>query len=269
MAKSEKMTQRELKQPDAFQRAGAEAREWLIERQSLVLGLVVLVLLGGLVAALVNYFSDRGEQKAAQALGAALDLLDRPVVPPVEGAQITPPPGEDPPFKSDQEKDEAVAKALTDFRAAHGGTRASATAALPLGKAQYRLGQYEAAVTSFSDYLKGAAGTDPLRAAALEGRGYAYEAQQQYDQALSTFEEMSKVDAGGYLEGMGQYHRARILILQGKKDDAAAVLVKIPVDHAGSSAARLATERTALLAAEGVKIPEPPAPSSMTTDGGA
>jgi tetratricopeptide (TPR) repeat protein len=160
-------------------------------------------------------------------------------------------------------------KALTDFRTAHKGTASAATAALPLGKAEFRLGNHDGALAAFADYLKGAPQNDPLRAAALEGQGYAYEAQQKYDQALGSFEEMSKVDAGGYLEGMGQYHRARILILQGKKDDAATVLVKIPVDHPGTAAARLSAERTALLSAEGVKIPEPPEPAGGPKDGGA
>ncbi len=269
MAKSEKMIQRELKQPDAFQRVGAEARDWLIARQTLVVIAVGVVLVGGLAAALINYFAGRGEAAAAKDLGKALAILERPVVPTPEGAQLTPQDGEEPPFKSAQEQDQALVKALTDFRAAHKGTLSSTTAALPLGKAEYRLGNQDAAVAAFSEYVKDAAQNDPMRAAALEGQGYAYEAQQKYDQALASFDEMSKVDSGGYLEGMGQYHRARILILQGKKDDAAAVLVKIPVEHSGTAAARLATERTALLAAAGVKIPEAPKPTEGAKDGGA
>jgi tetratricopeptide (TPR) repeat protein len=269
VAKSEKMTQRELKQPDAFQRAGIEAREWLVERQTLVALAVGVLLVGGMIVALFSYFSSRSEVKAAKELGAALEILERPVVPTPEGAQLTPTtPGEKAPFKSTQEQDQALVKALTDFRTAYKGTPSAATAAVPLGKAEYRLGNHDGALAAFGDYLKDAPQNDPLRASALEGQGYAYEAQQKYDQALASFDEMSKVDAGGYLEGMGQYHRARILILQGKKDDAAAVLVKIPVDHPNSAASRLATERTALLAAEGVKIPEPPKPAETKQDGG-
>jgi len=268
VAKSEKMTQRELKQPDAFQRAGAEARDWFVERQTLVLLAVGVVLVGGLLVAMFSYFSSRGEARAAKDLGAALEILERPVVPTPEGSQLAPVAGENSPFKSTQEQDQALVKALTDFRASNKGTSAATTAALPLGKAEFRLGNHDGALAAFGDYLKGASQNDPLRASALEGQGYAYEAQQKYDQALASFDEMSKVDAGGFLEGMGQYHRARILILQGKKDDAAAVLVKIPVDHPNSAASRLAAERTALLAAEGVKIPEAPKPAEAGKDGG-
>ncbi|MFL5343521.1 MAG: tetratricopeptide repeat protein [Hyalangium sp.] len=269
MAKSEKMIQRELKQPDAFQRVGAEARDWLIARQTLVVIAVGVVLVGGLAAALISYFSGRNETAAAKELGKALEILERPVVTTPDAAQLTPEEGEEPPFKSTQEQDQALVKALTDFRTARKGTKSATTAALPLGKAEYRLGDQDAAVAAYSEYLKDSAQNDPMRAAALEGQGYAYEAQQKYDQAIASFDEMSKVDSGGYLEGMGQYHHARILIVQGKKDDAAAILVKIPAEHAGTAAARLATERTALLAAEGVKIPEAPKPSAGPKDGGA
>jgi tetratricopeptide (TPR) repeat protein len=268
VAKSEKMTQRELKKPDAFQRIGHEAQDWLVERQSLIILVAGVLLVGGLVVALMSYFSGKGEEQASQDLGKALEILERPVIPPLEGgATLTPEAGEEPPFKSAKEQDDALVKALTDFRSTHGGTHAATTAALPLGKAQYRLGAHEPAVTAFDAFLKEAPQDEPLRAAALEGKGYAFEAQQKYDEALKAFEEMAKVKAGDYLQGMGDYHRARILIQQGKKDDAAALLVKIPVDHANSAAARLATERTSLLAAEGVKIPAPPAASKQ--DGGA
>jgi len=269
VANPEKTTQKELKQPDTFQRLGHEAQDWLIERQSLILLVLGVLVVGGLVAALMNYFSGRGEDKASQELGRVLEILERPVVPAVEGVPLTPPPGEEPPFKTAAEQDDALEKALTAFRAAHGGTQAATTAALPLGKAQLRLGKNDQAIASFDSFLKDVGQNEPLRATALEGKGYAFEAQQKYEDALRAFEEMAKVSAGDYLQGMGDYHRARMLIQQGKKEDAAALLVKIPVDHANSAAARLSSERTALLAAEGVKIPPPPAPANTKPDGGA
>ena len=269
MAKSEKMTQKELKQPDAFQRMGHEAQDWIIERRSLILNVAFLVLVGGIVYAAVDYFSRRSEDRASQQLGAALEILERPVMPAVDGITPTPPPGEQQPFPTARAQDEALEKALTEFRSAHDGTRAATTAALPLGKAQLRLGKHEPAIAAFDAFLKEASQDEPLRAAAFEGKGYAFEAQKKYDEALKAFEEMSKVKAKDYLVGMGDYHRARILIQQGKKDEAASLLVTIPAEHANSAAARLATERTALLAAEGVKIPTPPAPSGTKQDGGA
>ncbi len=261
--KSEKTSKQELRAPDAFQLAGLEAQTWLAERQKLIGTIFGVLLLAGLIAALVNHFSKKSEERAAKELGAALMVLDRPVV---EGENPAPPPADParPPFKSAREQDEALVKALTDFREKNKGTEAGTTAALPLGKAQLRLGNHDAALNAFGDFLKDAPKNDPLRVGALEGQGYAYEAQGKFNEALASFEQMSKEDAGGYLAGMGQYHRARMLILQGKKDEAAKVLSEIPTAHPNTAAARLASERQAVLAAQGVKIPPPPAAPAAT-----
>lgn len=261
--KSQKMTKQELRAPDAFQLYGAEASDWLMKRQQLIGAAVAVVIVGGLVAALVHYFNGRSEDKASKALGQVLATLDRPVV---EGVQLQPATeGEEPPFKSEKEKDEALAKALTDFRAQNKGSDAAVTAALPLGKAEYRLGNQDAALAAFGDYIQHAGKNDPLLASAYEGQGYAYEAKGQLDQALAAFKGMAGVQSGEFLQGMGQYHQARILVQQGKKDEAAQLLADLKSSQATTAAGRLATERLAVLAAQGVKIPEPktaPAPAT-------
>ncbi len=250
--KSEKMAKQELRAPDAFQRIGYEAQDWLIKKQSYIGGAVVALLVAGLAIGLYSHFAKRGEEKASKALGQALQVLERPVEG-TERAQGS----QEKPFASQKEKDEAVRKSLTDFRTEHGSSRAAATAALPLGKAEYRLGNYDAALTAFKEYLDKASKEDPLRASAYEGQGYAHEAQGKYDLAMASFEEMAKVESGEYLQGMGQYHRARMLVQLGRKDEAAQALVDLKTAQANTAAGRLATERLAVLAAQGVKVPEP------------
>ena len=254
--KSDKMTKQELRAPDAFQLYGAEVSDWLSKRSQYISTALTLLVLGGLIAALVNYFTTRGEEQASKQLGAALQVLERPVV---AGTEL-PPPGEEPPFKSQKEKDEAVRKALTDFRAQHKGTDAAVTAALPLGKAEYRLGNHDGAVAALGEFVKEAEKNDPLLASAHEGLGYAHEAKGNLDQALKSFDDMGKVEAGEFLQGMGRYHQARILVQQGKKDEAAQLLAELKSAQPESAAGRLATERLAVLAAQGVKVPEPKAP---------
>jgi len=253
---AERVSRKELKAPDAFQKAGTQAREWLQGRQTQVaIGVgVALVVLGGV--ALVSYFSERSDDTASQELGQALKVLDRPVV---EGTAAQPPPlpGQEPPFKTAREKDEATVKALTEFRTKHSGSQAATTAALPLGQAALRLGDADLALTTFGEYVKKAPKDWPMRASALEGQGYAHEAKGQLDQALAAFEQMAQENKTDYLNGMGLYHRARILILQSKKEDAAKALSEVSSTYPGSAAARLAADRLALLASEGVKIPEP------------
>jgi tetratricopeptide (TPR) repeat protein len=256
--KSEKKTQKELRQPDVFQQFGSQASDWLIKRQSLIGTVVMVLLLGGLIAGLVNWYTTRGEEQASKQLGEVMKVVERPVA----GAQV--PPGQDePPFASQQEKDQAVVKALSEFRQEHGGTRAAVTAALPLGKAEYRLGNHDAALAAFGEFVEKTPKQEPLRASALEGQGYAHEAKGQLDQALASFEQMAKVDSGEYLKGMGLYHRARILVQLDRKDEAAQVLNELKASQPDTAAGRLATERLAVLAAQGVKMPEPKAATAQ------
>ncbi|XXF81400.1 tetratricopeptide repeat protein [Myxococcaceae bacterium GXIMD 01537] len=254
--KSEKITQRELRQPDAFQQIGMEAQGWLAERQKIIVGVIVVAALGGLVAALVSWMGERADRRASKDLGSALAVLERPVA--GSDAQAVADPSK-PPFATQQEQDEALVKSLTEFREKNSGTHAAATAGLPLGKAQFRLGSFDAAQASFGDFLKGAPANEPLRVSALEGQGYAYEAQGKFAEAEQAFQQMAKEDAGGFLAGMGQYHQARMLILQGKKEEAAKLLSDISEKNPNTAAARQATERLNLLASQGVKLPTAPA----------
>ncbi|NVJ06705.1 tetratricopeptide repeat protein [Myxococcus sp. AM001] len=255
--KTEKIRQKELSQPDTFQKAGTEASDWLAQRQKIIGLAAGVLILGGVGVAIASEVSKRGEEKAAQALGQALTVLDRPV----EGVEPAQPGETEPAFKTVKERDEAVVKALGEFRAAHGGTPSAATAALAEGKAQFRLGNYAAAQAAFGEYLKGAPQNDPLRAEALEGQGYALEADGKYEDAIKAFEQMGAA-GGPFLPGMGDYHKARMLILLGKKEEAAQVLSKLTTAQPNTAAARQAGERLAVLASEGVKVPAPEAPAA-------
>ncbi|WP_163784600.1 tetratricopeptide repeat protein [Myxococcus vastator] len=255
--KTEKIRQKELSQPDTFQKAGTEASDWLAQRQKIIGLAAGVLILGGVGVAIASEVSKRGEEKAAQALGQALTVLDRPV----EGVEPAQPGETEPAFKTVKERDEAVVKALGEFRAAHGGTPSAATAALAEGKAQFRLGNYAAAQAAFGEYLKGAPQNDPLRAEALEGQGYALEADGKYEDAIKAFEQMGAA-GGPFLLGMGDYHKARMLILLGKKEEAAQVLSKLTTAQPNTAAARQAGERLAVLASEGVKVPAPEAPAA-------
>jgi tetratricopeptide (TPR) repeat protein len=253
---SEKMTRKELRGPDALQRAGLEARHWMEGREKLLVGAVVVLLLGGLAVALGVEISQRGESEAHKDLGAAFEPVTRPVAedgkPPADA-----PPGLEKPFATEKEKDEAIVASLSKFHGEHKGTASAATAALSLGQAYHRLGRFDEALASFKEYADKAPKNEPLRAIALEGMGYAYEAKGDLDNAFKAFDELSKLDKSDFLDGMGQFHKARILILQNKKEDAARALSEIPPAFPNTAAARMATERMNVLASQGVTIPAP------------
>lgn len=244
-----RLSQKELRAPDAFQRVGGEARHWLEVHRTLMVWVVVVVAGGAVAAAVGSSLSTRGEERAARALGAALQPLDRPV------GDATP--GEDrKPYATQGEKDQALVGSLTTFRSEYSGTLSSTTATLPLAGAQLRLGQPDSVLADAADFLARTPSKQILRASALEAEGLAWEAKGQLDRALDAFERMSREDSGGYLAGMGLYHRARILALQGKKADAAKAYQELVTAQPGTAASRMALDRLSLLAAEGIRPPE-------------
>ena len=241
-----RLTQKELRAPDAFQRVGGVARRWLEQRRILVLAAAVLVVVAALVAGVVSSLTNRRDQQAARGLGHALKALDRPV-----GEAL---PGDDQkPYATQAEKDHALVAALTPFRSEFSGTPPAATAALPLGDAELRLAQADGSLPHFADFLARTPVSQILRVSALEGEGYGWEAKGQLDRALDAFDRMSREDAGGFLAGMGLYHRARVLLLQGKNAEAAKAFQDVVTMKPGTPAATLAQDRLSLLAADGVR----------------
>lgn len=266
MSTTDKLTRKELKAPDEFQKLGAQAVPFLVQHQKTVVGAIIIFVVVGLGVTLIQYLNARGDEKAMTELGAALKPVSREV-----NAGGVAEPGGPPVYKTEAEKNEAIIKSLTEFRTKNGSNKAGATAALPLGHALLREGKPQEALAAFDDYLKGSPADDPLRPTALEGRGYALEAKKDYDAALAAFDQLSKENTAEFMKGMGLYHRARVLLLQGKTDEGIKQLQQIDTAAPGSSAARLAVERIGVLASQGVKIPElvKPAPSQFGFDAGS
>ena len=243
--------QNALKQPDELQKLGQEAIPFFEQHgRSIVLG-VGAVLAIGLIAAIVSSVGSRGNEAAARDFGAALKVLERPV----NATATETKPGEDAPFKSETEKDEAIVKALSEFRAAHGGTTAAISAALPLAQAKLRQGKPDEALPLVEEFLNKADAKDTLRPAALEARGYALEAQKNYDGALAAFDQLAADTSTDFMKGMGLYHRGRILQEKGDTAGAAKAFVDVDARAPNTAASRLAKDRIALLASQGVAIP--------------
>lgn len=244
--------QKELKQPDELQKLGQEAVPFLEKHGKVIVAGVGAVLAIGFVAAIVTTLGVRGDEQASRDFGAALSVLDREVNanPPAEL-----PAGKEAPFKTDAEKDEAIIKSLSDFRAKYPGKKAAVSAALPLAQAQLRQGKADSALPLIEEYLGKSENDDPLRPAGYEARGYALEAQKKYDDALSAFDTLARENKTDFMKGMGQYHRGRVLLLKGDTAGAAKTFSEIEGAAPNSAAARLAKERMSALVAQGVAVP--------------
>ncbi len=253
---SYKQTQNALKAPDEFQKLGQEALPFLEKYGKQVVLAVGGLLAVGFVVALTATLRARSHEEAARSFGAALRVLERDVS---DDESPVVRPGEQPPFKTEAEKDAAIIKSLTDFRAAHKATPAAVSAALPLAQALLREGKASEAMPLVDEYLGQGDESDPMRPAGYEARGYALEAQGKLDEALASFDDLARNTKTDFYKGMGLYHRGRILALKGDKDAAAKVFSEIEGAAPGTAAARMAKDRLSALAAQGVALPAPAA----------
>lgn len=253
--------QKELKAPDDFQKLADQTVPFL-ERHGKTLFAVILGAVGViLVVSISRSWSERGEEQVVQELSKALRVLERDVnATPTEPT----PEGEEPPFKTEAERDEALIQKLTAFREAHKGKNAAATAALPLAQALLRQNRPNDAVPLIDEFLVAADPNDPLRAAAYEARGYALESQKKYDEAMTAFDQLARENKTDFLKGMGTYHRARMLQIKGDGQAAAKQFAELQTQAPDTAAARLAKDRLALLVAQGVTVPT----SAPVLDGG-
>jgi len=64
---------------------------------------------------------------------------------------------------------------------------------------------------------------------------------------------MAREESAGFEAGMGSFHRARVLALMGKKQEAAQAFAELIAASPGTPAARLAQDRLSVLEAEGFK----------------
>lgn len=258
---------KELKQPDELQKLGQQAVPWLEQHgKNVVLGVVAFVAIGGGVA-LVSHIQKRRAEASMYQYGAALKVLEREV------NVNAPAPSDDkkdeePPFKSEKEKDEAIIAKLTSFRGEHKGKKTAASAALPLAQALLRQGKASEALPLVEEFLKESDPNDPLRPVALEARGYALEASGKIDEASAAFTTLAQENKSDFMKGMGLYHSARLLEKKSDLDGAMKRYAEVTASAADSSAARLAKERMGLLAAKGIAMPAPAVPAPAAIDAG-
>ena len=249
---SEKLTRKEIREPDPFERITRAIWAKLVERQKLV-GLALLAVFAlFVVAAVAVRMSQAKSKEAGAALARAMELARRPVEGSMEALQ-DPKAEKFPTFKA---KNEAMAKALDEVRAQHPGTEAARTATVFWADAEFQLGKLDEATKGYEEYLAQTRPGDSLRVLADEGLGYSWEAKKDLDKAYQAFDAMNREAAGDPEKARAAYQLARILEEQGKKTEAAQAFQKVKDEYKEAPAARDADERLALLAMQGVAVPE-------------
>lgn len=237
MSNSTVVTRKDMKEPDKFQVAAGQAVSWMTGHRTGVLAAIVgAVALLVIVTAVSAWQASRTEKA-----GAALSEVLR-----VAGGEISavPLPGLPGPFyRTEAERSRAVIDAARGVREGFSGSGAASQAALLAGDAHLKLGEWDAAIGAYNDYLTNAAAKDPLRFGALEGLALAEEGRGNLDAAAGTYERLAK-EVPAFAD-RADLERARILAAQGKTDEAKKLLAAFPETHEKSQLAGEAAERLA------------------------
>jgi predicted negative regulator of RcsB-dependent stress response len=105
----------------------------------------------------------------------------------------------------------------------YGSTRAGNAARLRLAKAYYDASNFEESLAAYDACLRKGAPKGFAEVAQL-GRAHALEGLNRLDEALSAFQTFDKGQEGHFLQPQAKMGVARILTLQGKKDEAKKIL---------------------------------------------
>jgi tetratricopeptide (TPR) repeat protein len=221
------------------------ANHWLDDHKGKLWGSVLALLVVG--GGLITFAMQR--DKHAAAIGAL--LLD--AVTTSEGIIAT---GEAvdedsllPTFASAAERDD---KALGQFReAAKKDPEAASAQWARLGEANMLLatGKYEEAERAYASVATASKDEAFVQARAIEGAGYALEAQKKPADAIKRFEELATVARGAY-KPLGDYHRGRVLAATGSRDEAIKVLQALVKADAAKPADQPARFETEIAAAQ-------------------
>ena len=203
--------------PDAFQQEGIAWVRWLEENFKIVAGAILAIL--GLVIG-IEYFqssSQRGAALLTQELVEAVEQYQeatdlRKVLTSTSADQL----------KQDYEK---TANKLKGFQEAYPNTEGARVASLYEADLLSRLDKQAEAEQKFSAYVSSAKPDDELMFFALEGLGYAQEAQSKLDEAAATFDRLATSQP--FYKDYGLKHKARILEQKGDKAGAIAAYQSI------------------------------------------
>jgi tetratricopeptide (TPR) repeat protein len=239
MSKTDAISRKDMKEPDKFQQAAAQAASWVSSRRKHVVWAGAAAVAVVVILAILSAVTASREERAG---AAAADLLAT-----INGEiSSVPLPGLPGPFfPSEEAKQRAVVDAAEKVVAAHGGTGAGRLAALALGDAHVKLREWDKAKAAYERFLADAPKDDSLRFGALEGLAMAHEGKGELDQAASAYERLGR-EAPAFSD-RADLERARVLAKAGKAAEAKELLAGFSERHKQSMLSPEAAERLARL----------------------
>ncbi len=215
------LTRKEMKGPDRFQVAAADAASWMAKHQKqMTLGAVAVVALAA-IAAVASYALDSRRSTSGGLLSRAIEAASGEV------SSIPLPNVDRPIYKTLDEKEQAVIAAANKVRERAGGTRSATAATLLEANAHLALREWDKAISAYQSYLSSAPADDSLRFAGLDGLARAQEGKGDLAAAAQTYEKAAQIS---FFKDRATLERARVLAKAGKADDAKKALETVPKD---------------------------------------
>jgi hypothetical protein len=162
------------------------------------------------------YYRDSGRQESTEMLGRVLKIHEAELLGDSEKAKAD---DELPRFKTAKERNEAILTELDKLAKAHPSSGAAREARVLRAGVLFDLGRVDEARAEWTRLSGEAQRGDPLGLIAREGEGIALETSGKGDDAIAIFKEL-EVRGGEFYRDRARLDVARVLVRQGKKDDA-------------------------------------------------
>jgi len=200
------------------QRAAA-AGSWASENRPIVLGIVAAIVLA-FAGGIGWYYYAQGQSEAAgQALADAIEIAAAEI----RAEDEIPDEDDGPSYTSATARAEAALEAYQAVIDDHGGTEAAIWAQLGRGEALLDLGRHAEAREAFERAIQAGGDDAAVVWRGLEGKGFTYEAEENWEEALGVYRELSRVDDGRF-DPVAKYHIARMYIARGETEQATETL---------------------------------------------
>ena len=218
MAKVSSRRRKELRKPDEFVTITMKMGEWIREHQRLVVFASAFVVIVVVAVALTIQLMTSSRVRHSEELWSAIATASAPVVDPDDEEHEIPDRVEH--YKTEADRTKAAVSAFQKVIKAQGTTTPAQLARLGLASEKLSEGDYAEARKLYESFLGDTGGFDQLKAFAVEGVGYCFEGQKNYDRALDEYRELEKLDDGVHAD-LAKYHQARMLEKMNKNQEAA------------------------------------------------
>jgi len=196
-----RITKKEIEKPDSFQAALNKVAAYISANKSkiyLASGIVIsiVIIASGWYLYRMNY-EDKAQRLYAIANIAGMKAARQGGIP-----------------------DQNNIKMYNDVITQYPGSKAAMMSYYQLGNMQYNIGDVDASIKAYTEFLKEAADGSDVKILVYNGIGYCYEKKADFPRALESFEKAANTKSSGGFEGMTYRNLARIYEEMNNKEKA-------------------------------------------------